>query len=132
MIVVDSVGWIEYFIDGPLADRYAHYIEDPDGLAMPSIVVYEVFKKILRDSGEHSAVEAIANMQKTAVVPLTSELAIRAADLSLTHKLPMADAIVYATAQSLDATVVTGDQHFKVLPGVEFVSVLRVKKPPEA
>jgi len=119
--VVDSVGWIEYFVDGPLAERYAHYIEDTKGLATPSIVVYEVFKKILRDSGERSAVEAIAIMQKTTVVPLTSELAINAAELSIVHKLPMADAIVYATAQSVEATVVTGDQHFQGLPGVEFV-----------
>jgi toxin FitB len=120
--VVDSVGWIEYFVDGPLAEHYATYIEDIHGLATPSIVIYEVFKKILRDSGERSAVEAIANMQKTTVIPLTTELAIHAAEISLTHKLPTADAIVYATAQSIEANVVTGDQHFKGLPGVEFVA----------
>ncbi|MDO8588239.1 MAG: type II toxin-antitoxin system VapC family toxin [Armatimonadota bacterium] len=121
MRVVDSVGWIEYFVDGPLAERYARYIENPDELATPSIVICEVFKKVLRDSGERPAVEAIANMQKTTVVPLTSELAVNAAEIGIAHKLPMADAIVYATAQSVNATVVTSDQHFKGLPEVEFV-----------
>jgi toxin FitB len=122
--VVDSAGWIEYFVDGPLAERYASYIEEPEGLVTPSIVVYEVFKKIFRDSGERSAVEAIANMQKTTVVPLSSELAISAAEISISHKLPMADAIVYATAQSVDATVVTSDQHFRDIAGVEFVEAV--------
>lgn len=124
MKVVDSAGWIEYFVDGPLAERYASYIENPSDLLTPSIVIYEVLKKIFRDSGERSAVEAIANMQKTTVAPLSSELAISAAEISISHKLPMADAIVYATAQSVEAVVVTSDQHFRDIPGVEFVEDL--------
>ena len=68
--------------------------------------------------GEEEAIDAVAAMQKTQVMPLTDELALIAADLSFLHKLPMADAIVLATAQAHDADVVTSDADFKDLPRV--------------
>lgn len=119
--VIDSVGWIEYFTDGPLADRYSKYIEDQSSIVTPSVVLYEVFKKILRDGSERAAVDAIAHIQQTNVVPLTAELAIVAAEISLEHRLAMADAIVYASARSAGATLVTSDFHFKDLCGVEYI-----------
>ncbi len=61
-------------------------------------------------------------MQKTRVVPLSDELALVAADLSLEHKLPMADAIVLATARLHNAEVVTSDADFEGLPGVIYVA----------
>jgi predicted nucleic acid-binding protein len=56
------------------------------------------------------------------VVPLDAQLALDAAEYSLVHRLPMADAIAYATAQALGAVLVTGDVHFQGLPGVEYIA----------
>jgi predicted nucleic acid-binding protein len=87
----------------------------------PTIVIYEVYKHAKRLRSEEDAVDAVAAMQKTRVVPLTDELALIAADLSIAHKLPMADAIVLATAQAHNADVVTSDSDFEGIPGVVYI-----------
>jgi len=56
------------------------------------------------------------------IVDLSMEIAILAADLSVEHKLPMADSIILATARKYRATLWTQDEHFKVLPDVKFVT----------
>ena len=121
MIVVDSSGWLEFLTDGVLADEYANRLRQPASVITPTIVVYEVYKHAKRLLSEEDAVNAVSAMQKTRVVPLTDELALIAADLSLLHKLPMADAIVLATAQSHNADVITSDADFDGVPGVVFL-----------
>lgn len=121
MIVVDSSGWLEFLTDGPLADEYANYLRRPESVVTPTIVIYEVYKRAKRVRGEEEAVDAVAAMQKTRVVSLTDELALIAADLSLLYKLPMADAIVLATAQANDADVITSDSDFRNIPRVVYI-----------
>lgn len=121
MKVVDSVGWLEYFTDGPQADEYGKIIEGDEPVITPTIVIYEVYKNILRNAGQHPAGIAAAQMQATEVVPLSRELSLVAASFSVEHKLPMADAIVYATGHQLGASVLTSDKHLEGLSGVEFI-----------
>jgi len=123
LILIDSYGWIEYFADGPLSDKYADYIEkiDEENTITPAIVVYEVYKKIKSELSEEKALEAYAQMMRTRVIPLDDNLAIIAADISLRYGLGMADAIVYATARKEEATLITGDKHFKGLEGVVLI-----------
>lgn len=121
MIVVDSSGWLEFLTDGALADEYASRLRQPGAVITPTIVMYEVYKHARRLRSEEDALDAVAAMQKTRVVPLTQELALAAADLSLEHKLPMADAIVLATAWAHDADVITSDSDFASLPGVIYI-----------
>lgn len=121
MIVVDSSGWLEYLTDGVLADEYAKHLRRTDAVVTPTIVIYEVYKHAKRLRSEEDAVDAVAAMQKTRVAPLTDELALIAADLSILYKLAMADAIVLATAQAHDADVVTSDSDFENVPGVVYI-----------
>lgn len=120
MIVVDSSGWLEFLTDGPLADEYAVRLRQPLAVITPTIVMYEVYKQSKRLRSEEEAMDAVAAIQKTRVMPLTDELALTAADLSLVHKLPMADAIVLATARAHDAEVITSDRDFEGVPGVVY------------
>ena len=121
MIVVDSSGWLEFLTDGVLADEFAPYLRQPIQVVTPTIVVYEVYKHAKRLLSEEDAVNAVAAMQKTRIVPLSDELALTAADVSLAYKLPMADAIVLATAQAHDAEVVSSDIDFANIPGVTYI-----------
>ena len=121
MRLVDSSGWIEFFTDGPLADEYARHLKDQDRVITPTIVLYEVYKKIKRERTEEEALSAVSLMNRTKVVALTESTALFAADLSLKHSLPMTDAIVYATALEADCKVITGDAHFRELDRVVFV-----------
>ena len=121
MIVVDSSGWLEFLTNGPLADEYAARLRQPATVITPTIVLYEVYKHSKRLRGEEGAIDAVAAMQKTRLVPLNDELALVAADLSLEHKLPMADAIVLATARLHEAEVVTSDADFQGIDGVAYI-----------
>jgi len=120
MTLVDSFGWIEFFADGPLANEYARYLQKPSEVLVPTIVLYEVYKKIKAEKNEESALVAVGTMQNAHILPLTEELSLSAADLSLNHKLAMADAIVYASALQENARVVTSDKDLKDLPHVTY------------
>jgi toxin FitB len=48
MNVVDSSGWLEFFADGPNADFFAPAIENIPELVVPSLSMYEVFKRVLQ------------------------------------------------------------------------------------
>ena len=123
MNLIDSYGWIEYFTDGPLADKYAPYLLNANekNTVTPSIVVYEVYKRLKKEKGEEVALEASAQIMRTQVIPLDEESALRAADISLSHDLAMADAIVYSTAKTYSAQLVTSDSHLKNLKGTRFI-----------
>ncbi|MBI5100488.1 MAG: type II toxin-antitoxin system VapC family toxin [Nitrospirae bacterium] len=122
MLLIDSSGWIEFFTEGPLADEYARRLKDPSKIITPTIVLYEVYKKIKRERTEEDALTAVSLMKGTSVVALSESIALFAADLGIKHSLPMADAIVYATAMENNCKVVTGDSHFRGLDRVVFVS----------
>ena len=108
---------------GKLASKYEKYIEQSseENTVTPTLVVYEVYKKVRKEKGEEMALEVYGQLARTKIVPLSEELAIGAADIGLKFKLGMADSIIYATAISEQARLVTSDQHFKNLEGVEFV-----------
>jgi len=122
MNVVDSSAWLEYFADGPNAEYFAGAIEDTSALLVPSITLLEVFKRITLQHDETVALKYVAVMQQGAVKDLDAAIALRAAALGLRHKLPLADSIVYATAQSVQAIVWTQDSDFRGLDGVRFWS----------
>ena len=120
MNIVDSSAWLEYFADGPNAEHFAEAIEDTAALVVPSITLLEVFKWIAQQRDEALALKYIAVMQQGEVIDLDSALALRAAAAGLRHKLPLADSIIYATAQSVQGIVWTQDADFKDLDGVRF------------
>lgn len=122
MFLVDSSGWIEFFTDGPLAKEYARHLKDPARIVTPTIVLYEVYKKIKRERTEEEALTAVSLMNRTLVVDLTESIALFAADMSIKFSLPMADAMVYATALEHHCRLVTSDAHFKKLDRVVFIS----------
>lgn len=121
MKVIDSSGWLEFFTDGPLAENYAEHLSDLSQILTPTIVLYEVYKRIKRERGEDEALVAAAQLKKTQIVVLTDTIALTAADLSLEHRLAMADAMVYATARLRDLVLFTSDDDFEDLPGVVYL-----------
>jgi predicted nucleic acid-binding protein len=121
MNVVDSSGWLEYFIDDENADFFAPAIEDAENLIVPTISLFEVYKRVLIDHNRSDALEAVALMKEGQVVHLDEGLALAAAELSYDLKLPLADSIILATAREHDAVLWTQDEHFKDLDGVRSI-----------
>ena len=117
-IVVDSSCWIEFFADSPRADLFAPAIEQVHLLVVPVVTIYEVVKKLVRESGEDVASRALSLMQRGQVVAVDLSVALAASKTGL----PMADSLIYATAQAHGAVLWTQDNHFDGLPGVKFFS----------
>lgn len=127
MNVVDSSAWLEYFGDGHNAKEFAAIIEAPDELVVPTLVLFEVFKRATQLVDEATAFDLIGVMAEGEVVDLDAELALESARISLETGLAMADSIILATARAWDATLWTQDAHFDGIDGVEFRA-----KPPAA
>lgn len=121
MTIVDSVGWLAFFKGDPLGHAYRQYLLTRDDLLCPTIILYEVCKRIELDIGRQASAIAAAQLLKTHVVPLDGALAKAAARVSIVHRLAMADAIVYATALTHRAALVTSDAHFQGLPLVTYI-----------
>jgi predicted nucleic acid-binding protein len=123
LAIVDSSGWVEYMGSGPKANSFARYLNFPEYLLLPSVIVFEVYKKVSREHGKNLADNFLSQAFAfgNRLIALDLELSILAARTSLDNHLPMADAIIYATAQHHNAQLVTSDAHFANLPGVVFL-----------
>ena len=122
--LIDSSGWIEYFSEGKLAGRYARHIESsrPGRNITPSIVIYEVYKKMMAMWSEEEAITAVAHIEScSTVVDVDMKAVIKGAETSLNEKLPMADAIIYGIANMHGAKLVTSDAHFRKMENVVFI-----------
>ena len=120
MNVVDSSGWLEFFADGPNAGFFAAAIESADELLVPTISLYEVFKRVLQQADETRALEAAALMMRGRVIALDTQIALAAAKLSDELKSPMADSIMLATARLNGATLWTQDADFENIENVQY------------
>ena len=122
MNIVDSSGWLEYFADGRNASFFEAPIMKVAKLVVPSVSLYEVFKRVYQQRGESEALVAVALMQQGSVVDLDASLALSAARISAEIKLPMADSISLATARASRATLFTQDTDFDGMDGVRYIA----------
>jgi predicted nucleic acid-binding protein len=120
--VVDSSGWLEYLADGSNADFFANSILATADLLVPTLSLYEVFKRVLQQRGEDDALQAVALMQQGMIVELSDSLALSAARISLNDKIPMADSIMLATARAYGATLWSQDSDFENIAGVRYIA----------
>ena len=120
MNVVDSSVWLEYFANGPNADFFAPAVESTSELIVPTLSLYEVFKRVFQQRGEGDALQAVAVMLQGTVVDLDMDVALSAAKLSIDLKLPMADSVMLATSQRYGAILWTQDAHFDGVQGVQY------------
>jgi predicted nucleic acid-binding protein len=122
MNIVDSSCWLEYFAGSKVGEKVSAIIEKVDDLLVPSITIYEVFKKLILELDEDRALFAAAHMKQGRVIDLDSDLAIYAAQVSKEYRLPMADSIIYAIGKKNNAQLWTQDKHFEMLDNVKYFS----------
>jgi predicted nucleic acid-binding protein len=120
MNVVDSSCWLEYLSGSKVGEEVSSTIENIEKLIVPSITIYEVFKKLLIELDEDRALFAAAHMKQGNVIELDSDLAIYAAKIGKEFGLAMADSIIYATAKKHNAKLWTQDKHFKDMENVKY------------
>lgn len=121
MRLVDTSAWIELLRDSTTGKAVRRAVPAPDAWLVPTIVQHEFFKWLAREIGPDAADEVLVFSRTCVVVPLSTPLAVAAAELCRQHKLSTADAIIYATAQAHGADLLTCDAHFKGLDGVVYL-----------
>jgi toxin FitB len=117
--IADSSIWLEFFIGTERGKQFRDLLHEED-LLMPSITIFEVFKRLYTEKDETTALSCLAQMRQKQIVDLNDHLSVIAAKISAEKKLPMADAIIYATALIYDATLWTQDADFNGLPNVKY------------
>jgi predicted nucleic acid-binding protein len=120
MRLLDSFAWIEYFMGSERGARVKGYVEGSEPIYTASICLTEIKSRYLRDKKDPTTrVKFI--IERSFIVPLDEEIALLAAELKQKYGLHTIDAIIYATSQSRNLVLVTGDRHFKGLPNVEMI-----------
>jgi toxin FitB len=120
MNLVDSSGWLEYLTDDKNAKYFAPVIENTEELIVSTVNIYEIYKKVLAEKDESTAIQVAGLMQQATVIDVTPSIAVQAAKMSHKFKIPMADSVIYATARMNDSILWTQDADFKDLEGVKF------------
>ncbi len=60
-------------------------------------------------------------MHQGLIIPLEGGLTLRAARIASDLRLPLADSVILATAQTYSGIIWTQDAHFRGLEGVRFI-----------
>lgn len=120
MNVVDSSAWLEYFADGPNASLFSKPIQATESLLVPSLALYEVFKRVSELRSEDEALRIVAVMEQGKVIDLDRATALEAARLSILHGIAMADSIMLATAQRNHAVLWTQDSDLEGMRGTRY------------
>ncbi len=118
--VIDSSAWIEFFLGTPAAKPIRDLLKNPANVVVPSVVVLEVAKWVRRHHGDVEAAKRVVVMKQGMVADLTAELAMKAVEAGVAHRLATAASIIYATAVEQKAALWTFDAHFEGLPGVRY------------
>lgn len=122
MRVVDTSAWLEWLSDSALGRKVGLELPSTDGWIVPTIVQYELARCLTREVSEDAADDTIAFSTECVVTSLSTRLAVQAAEIAKDHALAMADAIIYATAVTMGADLLTCDAHFAKLPRVVYIA----------
>jgi predicted nucleic acid-binding protein len=123
--VIDTYAWIEIFIGSKSGEKAKEMLQKAEETYTPDIVIAEIARKYLREGmKEQIILERLTTIEETSeIIPIDKSIAIESAkcymelmEKAKTEKLKepsLFDAIVLATARTLGAKLVTGDEHFK-------------------
>ena len=120
MNVVDSSGWIEFFLAGANGPKFKPVIEQRNTLLVPVIALFEVHKVLNRKVPPDAVAQCLDVMRLGRVLDITDRRAVAAASVAVEHRLAMADAMMYSLALELGATFWTQDVDYQGLPGVNY------------
>ncbi|MDP1606685.1 MAG: type II toxin-antitoxin system VapC family toxin [Rhodocyclaceae bacterium] len=120
MNVVDSSGWIEFFLASAAGLHFKPAIEDTRHLLVPVITLYEVHKRLSRNLPTKVVANCLDVMRLGRVLELTDARAVAASITAAAHNLALADAAIYSMALEHNALLWTQDVDYQDLPGVNY------------
>jgi predicted nucleic acid-binding protein len=105
----------------PAASRVKHLLQekrkDSVDLFISIINLGEVYYSVGRVKGEREAMETLDSIRRLSliIVPATEEAVFKAARFKMSYTISYADAFAVATADELDAVLMTGDPEIERL-----------------
>ncbi len=117
---LDSSIWLAYFLDG----HHKEVIESEKILFISTLSLFEIKKKLSGKKIPDKIIkEKLKFIKERAIsLDLDSATAEQAAEISIKHKLPAIDSLVYATAIYHKAKLMTLDNDFRGLDNVELLN----------
>jgi len=132
-LIIDSYAWVEFLLAGPHGPEVRKYLEEPNDLISPDIVLPEVARRLARDDSDTGRIAGhLRSMTAlSTVLPIDIEVAMLSVEASSTLRAhaqrkrlgppSLADGVILAFARSLSARVLTGDPHFAGLSETEWI-----------
>ena len=117
MKTFDSWAWVEYFRGSPEGETVKAIMESGEVLFTPSVCLAEIKAKYLAEKRDPKE-RLLLIKSRTSIIDVDAAVAEAAADLKAQHRLHTVDALVLACSRSRSADLVTGDKHFRGLPGI--------------
>ncbi|MFH1199899.1 MAG: PIN domain-containing protein [Candidatus Micrarchaeota archaeon] len=115
---MDSYAWIEYFGGTPLGNKVSKILGQNAIVVTPSVALTEIESFAIRH-GKDTSMQFQAIKSRTAIIPISAQIARMAAELKVAHGLFTVDAIIYACAQQTGAVLLTEDEKLLALKGVK-------------
>ena len=118
-LFLDSSAWLSYFLAEN--DLSRKFIEGGRYLIMTSVLsIVEIKRKMLMRNAKEPKIEGFLDFIKSRglVIVLDEKICRNAAEVSLKRKLHTVDSLIYSSAMLSNATLVSGDNHFKGLDNV--------------
>lgn len=114
--LVDSSLWLAYLFNGEFKD----IIESEEILLLSVLSLFEIKRKILKDKLTENKLRASIEFikKRSLVLPINEEIAQNAAEISIKHKLPAIDSLIYSTTILNNAELYTLDNDFRGLKNV--------------
>ena len=120
-VLVDSWAWIEYFKGSQSGLKAKEIIESSQKILLSTINASEIYHFLLKNKPAEAEKLIKFVLSSSFVIPLDSSIALKAAKIKYDKKIGLADAIVIATAEENNATILTGDDDFKEMKNVIFI-----------
>lgn len=118
-LLIDSSVWIDFLTKGPKYTVCKNTIEAGQIVGVPTIVLFEVCKKITTKVSAEMSLSVAAMLRQFGILGLSDEIALHAVDIGLDQGLAMADSIVLSHANHEDAMLITLDNDFRKIKGVK-------------
>lgn len=112
--LIDSSLWLEFLVNG----NFFEIFDTQEIFYTSSLSLFEIKKKLLDKKASRSVlIKGMAYIKtKSIIVPVTDEIAEKAADYAIAHNLSAIDALLYSSTLVFNALFLSCDNDFRGLP----------------
>lgn len=115
--LMDSSAWLSYFF--ATSTLIKKIVESETVLYTSVISLFEIKRKLLRDGFNKNFEDVLGFIKaRSIIINLDEAISQHAADISFSQKLHALDALIYSTAKTMNAQLVTADSDFENLDDV--------------